>query len=184
MSRKHFHLAAAAVSAVAVATLGLAAPFAQADSTDPTKVDGVSQVNTSNGALINPTATVQLEIHKYLGAPTGGINNGTEQTIEGRLSLSGVNFDVYKVGNIDLTTNAGWQDATALSGYMITAADITAGQITVGGTDYPLVKVSTVTTVEGVATFTQENGVGLYLVAENLDSSGTLTDSAGRRRLA
>lgn len=176
MSRSKFRLAAAAVSALAFCSLSIA-PAAFADLGAPTKVGGVDQQNTSNPALINPTASVQLDIHKYLGAPTGGTNNGTEQTISGLPALQGVNFDVYKVGGVDLTTNAGWTAATALSNYKITATDITNGYITVGGVQYQLTKVSTVTTGStGTAVFTQTNGVGLYLVNENLASSGTITN--------
>jgi fimbrial isopeptide formation D2 family protein/LPXTG-motif cell wall-anchored protein len=152
----------------------MGAPAAFADPGDPYKVGGVNQENTSNKALINPDAATRLRIHKYLGAPTGQANNGTEQTITGRDPLVGVNFDVYRVVGVDLTTNAGWTAATALSGHQITAAEIAAKAITLGGTTYTLSGPSTVTTAAGgLATF--DGAVGLYLVNENLATSGTIT---------
>ncbi|WP_028708851.1 SpaH/EbpB family LPXTG-anchored major pilin [Propionicicella superfundia] len=184
MSRRQFRLAAAAVSALAVATLCTGAPAAFADPGDPYRVNGTSQENPGNTALINPSADVQLEIHKYLGAPTGA-GDGTEQTITDRDALQGVRFDVYRVGGVDLTTNQGWAAATALSGYQITAADIAGGSITVGGTSYALTLVSSpVTDGEGTATFTQADGVGLYLVNENLAGSGTITNVTSNSEVA
>lgn len=175
--RKQFRIAAAAVSATALLTLGLGAPMAMADPGDPYSVGGTNQ-EADNPALINGDATVQLSVHKYLGAPTGQPNNGTEQTVTGVDPLQGVNFDVYRVEGVDLTTNEGWQAATALQDYEITDADITNGYVTVGGTQYNLTLADTVTTgADGSGTFTQANGVGLYLVNENVDSSGTITNT-------
>ncbi|MCW5951432.1 MAG: SpaH/EbpB family LPXTG-anchored major pilin [Propionibacteriaceae bacterium] len=174
MSRRKYRVAAAAVSACALAFMGLGAQSALADTGDPYQVDGVSQ-EAANKALINPDATVRLEIHKYLGAPTGNPNNGTEQTISGRDALRGVPFDVYAVGGVDLTTNDGWKAATALSTYKVTASDIAAQKITVDGVDYQLeLKATAVTGALGVASFT--GGVGLYLVVENLDKATAITD--------
>jgi LPXTG-motif cell wall-anchored protein len=175
MQKKSFRMAAAAIATVALAGLGIAAPMAVADTGNPYVIGGVSQ-EAGNKALINPLGDVRLTIHKYLGATTGQVNNGTELTSVARPALAGVDFDVYRVDGVDLTTNAGWAAATALQGHMITAAEIAAGKITVGGTDYLLVKESTVTTnASGTATFNKVDGVGLYLVAENLASSGTIT---------
>jgi LPXTG-motif cell wall-anchored protein len=178
MTRKPFRLAAAAVSGLAISTLAFGAPAAFADTNDQTKVDGVSQAAT-NPSLVNPGATVQLNIQKHLGATTGQPNNGTVQTID-RPKLQGVNFDVYQVQyldgttwkNVDLTTNAGWDAAAAVEGAM-PAAD---GTFTVGGVQYKTVFVETVTTdTNGIATFTKANGVGLYFVKENLATSTSVT---------
>ena len=80
MTRKPFRLAAAAVSGLAITTLAFGAPAAFADTGDQTKVDGVSQA-AGNPSLVNPTATVQLNIEKHLGATTGQSNNGTVQSV-------------------------------------------------------------------------------------------------------
>jgi len=93
MTRKPFRLAAAAVSAMAIMTLGLGAPAAFADVNDQTKVNGTSQA-AANPALVNPDATVQLNIEKHLGATTGQQNNGTVQSVT-TPKLQGVDFDVY-----------------------------------------------------------------------------------------
>lgn len=163
---------AASVLALVTATAGMPA---MADPGDPYKVGGASQENTANKALINPTATVQLDIHKYLGQPTGAPNNGTEITAPALPKLQNVNFDVYVVNGVDLTTNEGWQAASAIHGYTPTAADIAAGTFTIGGKAYTITKSQTVTTnASGTAVFTKPNGVGLYLVAENLTSSSNI----------
>lgn len=180
MTRKPFRLAAAAVSALAITTLGLGAPAAFADVTDQTKVNGTSQA-AANPALVNPNATVQLNIEKHLGATTGQTNNGTSQTVT-TPKLQGVKFDIYKVDGVDLTTNAGWTTAAAAEGVQ-PAADMST--VTIGGTTYTLTKVDTVTTdATGTATFTKDNGVGLYFVKENLASSGTVTNLSTGKEVA
>lgn len=169
-------------AAVAIATLSFGT--AAMAEYDPNGAGGTVQTNTDNIALINPTATVELSIHKYLGAPVvqeGVTNDGSVQTVN-LPALDGVNFDVYRVGNVDLTTNEGWDAAAALYAVPLTQAMIDAGQITVGSVNYPITLVDTVTTgetgVAGEASFVQTNGVGLYLVNENLSTSTSIT-SAG-----
>ena len=127
---------------------------------------------------------MQLSIHKYLGAATGAASNGTEQNVT-LPPLAGVNFDVYQVyldaahtKPVDLTTNAGWTAASAISGHVPTPAEIAAGSFTVNGTTYYIAKSATVTTNStGTATFTKPSGTGLYLVNENLSTSGTVTSN-------
>lgn len=175
MSNKKFRLAAAAVSALAVATLSMAGTAAFADDTDQTKVNGVSQA-ADNPALVNPDATVQLVIEKHLGAVVDADNDGTTQTIS-TPKLQGVNFDVYKIEGVNLATNAGWDAAAAAQGVV---PNSTLTSVVIGGQTYTMTKVSTVTTdANGLATFTQPNGVGLYYVVENLATSGTITQVGG-----
>lgn len=110
---------AAAVLAGALAALTLAMPASAA---------------TPN--LVDPDAVGSLTIHKYEApvTPTGLPNDGTEQTVNLPV-LEGVGFTVYKVDTIDLTTNAGWVDASELSALNpdsladITAAGYTAGAV-------------------------------------------------------
>lgn len=174
MNNINKRLAAVAISALAVGSLSTTA--AMADPGNPYTIGGVSQENASNKALVNPSASVQLSIHKILGAPTGGVANGTEQQVAGT-PLQGVVFDVYQVQGVDLTTNTGWAAATALQAYAISPADIANGYVTVDGTRYTLAKQPSVTTnATGTATFTKPNGVGFYLVNENLAASGTVTN--------
>lgn len=176
---KSARLATAGVALLAACSMGFAGTAFAADPQG--SVAGVSQ-EAANPALINPSANVELDIHKYLGAATGQKNDGTEQTITGVDPLEGVNFDIYSVsdanGNpLDLKTNAGWQAANTIHGATITEADLTAGSITVNSTTFKLTKETTETTdAKGVATFEKDNGVGVYVVAENLASSGTITN--------
>ena len=196
MNRKKYRLAAAAVSALAIGLLGTGAPAAFADVDDPYAVNTVNQ-EAANKALINPLGDVQLSIHKYLGAPSNpvdGWGDGTAQTIPSTYApLSGVKFDVYQVfydaarlNKVDLTTNAGWTAAAAINSYIPTQTEIRAGAFTIDpdgtgplmATTYYLgtatqVKTADGTngTVAGTATFTKVDGVGFYLVNENIPAS-------------
>ncbi|OCL37088.1 hypothetical protein BCR15_11500 [Tessaracoccus lapidicaptus] len=183
MKRTPLRIAGAALAAIAIATLGLAP--ALADAGDPYSVNGVNQENTSNKALINPDANVQLQIHKYLGAnlvDTNGMpiyGDGSETTVTGLPALQGVVFDVYQVYTdsaktlpVDLTSNAGWEAASAINGYTLTQANINAGSFMIGSTTYYLGTAVPVTTdATGTATFTKVDGVGLYLVNEDIMAS-------------
>lgn len=170
MIRKSSRLGAGVAAAMLVAALGAGsyAP-AFADPGDQTKVGGNSQEHTANVALVKGDASVQLTIHKFYGAAVDKPNNGTEQTIS-KPPLEGVPFDIYKVEGVDLTTNAGWK----------TAAELYKTNITVNNnvptiTGKTLTKVTTVTSgADGTATFTQTNGVGVYVVVENLSGVTTV----------
>lgn len=161
---------AAAALTLAAPTAGLAVPAASAFSSLGSLVSAV------NSANVDPGAPVTLNIHKYLGAPTGQPNDGTAQTVA-LPPLKGVAFDVYRVTGIDLTTDAGWALASALDTAGVSTADIQAGYVTIGGTQYNLTTVgSTTTNASGTATMSPAAGVGLYIVSENLTASGTITD--------
>ena len=127
-------------------------------------------------ALIDEDRPTSLAIHKYQGAPTGNLNDGTLVTGIDLPILQGVQFDVYQVGGVDLTTNEGWAAATALQAHTITQAEIAAGEIVLDGVTYTLTPAQSVTTdATGTALF-DEAAVGLYLVNENLAES-TITDA-------
>lgn len=170
MIRKSSKLGAGVAAAMLVAALGagaytpaFGAPGAQ------TTVSGASQEHTANVALVKGDASVQLTIHKFYGAAGTEPNNGTIQTIN-KPPLEGVPFDIYKVEGVDLTTNDGWK----------TAAELYKTNITVNNnvptiTGKTLTKVKTVTSgADGTATFTQANGVGVYVVVENLSGVTTV----------
>ncbi len=127
-------------------------------------------------SVIDTKQDVSLAIHKHLG-PAGTAGDGTVQSPTGA-ALEGVNFDVYSVDGVDLTTNAGWATATALQGRTLTPAEVAAGSFMVGTTTYTISAVTTVTTNNtGTATFNAAAGAGtLYVVVENLGTSGTITD--------
>lgn len=182
MNRKKYRLAAAAVSTLAIAFLGTGAPSAFATDADPAVVNGTLQTNLSNPALINPNADVQLEIHKHIGLPVGGYDDGSVNTSILLPKLQGVEFGVYKVGNVDLTTNAGQVAATALYNHTITAMEISVGKITLNSVDYPLTFVQEVTTqADGTATFlnTADGAVGLYVVVESVEAMDPILQWSG-----
>ncbi len=170
MIRKSSRLGAGVAAAMLVAALGAGsyAP-AFADPGDQTKVGGNSQEHTANVALVKGDASVQLTIHKFYGAAGTEPSNGTIQDIK-KPPLEGVPFDIYKVEGVDLTTNAGWK----------TAAELYKTNITVNNnvptiTGKTLKKVKTVTSgADGTATFTQADGVGVYVVVENLSGVTTV----------
>lgn len=187
MPRTPLRATAIAFLFAVTAAAGLGAPLAYADPGDQGSVDGASQ-QAPNPALIDPDATVQLSITKYLGAPTGAANDGTSLATDAPTlpTLKGVDFEVYRVytdeeraEEVDLTTNEGWAAASAITGYTPTAADFTAGTFTVADTPYYLqVSPTTVTTDgSGVARFTQANGVGLYLVREDVQAGDVVTNN-------
>lgn len=121
-------------------------------------------------ALVDPAAETSLTLHKHLGAPIAGPSNGLPVAGIDLPVVQGVVFQVYRVMDVDLTTNAGWAAANALKDYRITQADIANGYLQVGETQYELDYDGTATTgADGQAV--HETGVGLYLVNEDLEAS-------------
>ncbi|WP_284977005.1 SpaH/EbpB family LPXTG-anchored major pilin [Arthrobacter sp. efr-133-TYG-104] len=110
----------------------------------------------TNIANIDSSKTGSLTIHKYQtpATPTNLPNNGTALTpaqLQGLTPMAGVTFTIQKVNNIDLTTNAGWTAAAAL-----TPAQA-AAQAAAGAT----------TTTDATGTAALANlPLGLYLVTE------------------
>lgn len=160
MKRK-YSLAAAAVSTMAFAALGLAT------------------LPASAAPIITDGQTTDLVIHKYLGPVVLPHlpNDGNEVTGITLPPLDGIQFDVYKVDDVDLTTNAGWEAAASLYGCMITSADVMAGSITCGTSTYTLTAVTSGETASGAVTFA-DLAVGLYVVNENLAASSYASASS------
>ncbi|WP_345450262.1 SpaH/EbpB family LPXTG-anchored major pilin, partial [Arthrobacter gyeryongensis] len=117
---------------------------------------GAGGAHAANTANIDPSKTGSLTIHKYEkpATPTNLPSDGTALTPAQTAALTpmaGVTFTVQKVDNIDLTTNAGWAAAAAL-----TPAQA-AGQAGPGST--------ATTGAAGTATL-GSLPLGLYLVTE------------------
>ncbi|MEW6959818.1 SpaH/EbpB family LPXTG-anchored major pilin [Trueperella pyogenes] len=130
--------------------------------------------SAANPALIKKDATTQLSIHKYLGTPVEAKNNGTIQKIEDRTPLQNVQFDLYKVENVDLTTNKGWEAAKALYERKVNVADLEKG-VQIGDAKFTFTeKKSGTTDASGEAKIQAK--VGLYLVIENLSASKDIKD--------
>lgn len=170
---------AASLAAAALVAGGFIAPTAFAD--DAPNPDASAAL----AATIDTSQTVELKIHKYLGASTGIAADGTDKSVAAASygdALNGVNFKVYKVQGVNLTTNTGWEAAKTLIGKeTATNAEIEAKSITAGGSAYTLGDPQTVITAnDGTATFTQTiNGVGLYLVQEDVNGSTSITKANG-----
>ncbi|MCZ9882118.1 SpaH/EbpB family LPXTG-anchored major pilin [Arthrobacter sp. B2a2-09] len=118
---------------------------------------GAGGAHAANTANIDPSKTGSLTIHKYEkpATPTNLPSDGTALTpaqTAGLTPLAGVTFTVQKVNNIDLTTNAGWATAAALTPAQAAAQAASPG--------------STATTdAAGTATLA-DLPLGLYLVTE------------------
>ena len=109
---------------------------------------------------IDTQASKSLTIHKFAQPATmGTAPDGTElpdSATNGLTGLSGVKFKVEKVTNIDLTTNAGWQQTVGLTPGAIAASNLTL--------------VAEAPTVNGEVTF-PNLAQAVYLVTET--DSGT-----------
>ncbi|WP_159621450.1 SpaH/EbpB family LPXTG-anchored major pilin [Ruania rhizosphaerae] len=148
MSRSHRPLRrlAAAVSTAALGVLGIVALSAPA--------------GAAPGPNLDPEVTGSLTIHKYESPETDPElpNDGTEITPDPTLNpLEGVEFTLTEVTDIDLTTNAGWDEAEALSATV-------AGGGGLGGHSTAVVG-SQSTIADGTTTFAGL-GLGVYYVEE------------------
>lgn len=147
-------------TALAVGLLGLAgAGTASADTT----VLGTSQPDKAS-----------LTVHKYLGATTNLNHDGTaiESDKLPKTPLAGVKFKLYKVENVDISTNDGLKLAQKIGETPLTA-DVVKNGISVGGTTYTL-KAATLAEMttgdDGSAKFADVER-GLYVVVEDLAGS-------------
>jgi fimbrial isopeptide formation D2 family protein/LPXTG-motif cell wall-anchored protein len=113
------------------------------------------------GPNIDPDQTGSILLHKFAQpeTPTGLPNDGSELTpdqLAGLTPLEGVTFTLRGVGNIDLTTNEGWDAVNGL-----TAAEVLADPAT-----YPLTDSGAgATDAAGDLAF-PALPVGVYLVTE------------------
>lgn len=143
---KPMRLFAATLLAGALAVAGAALP-ATADENPPV-------------ANINPDAVGSLTIHKFeQPAELGDATHGEEVDTTGLSPLSGVEFTITPVTNVDLTTYEGWEGM----------ADLTPADVTLGT---PLAPQET---VGGVTTF-NNLPVGVYLVQETNTANATNAD--------
>lgn len=114
-----------------------------------------------------------LTVHKYLGATTNLKHDGT--AIEAgqlpKAPLAGVNFKLYKVEGVDVSTNDGLKLAQQIGAVPLTDDVVTNG-IKVGETTYKLAANPTTmaTGADGSAKFADVER-GLYVVVEDLEGS-------------
>ncbi|MBM7518721.1 SpaH/EbpB family LPXTG-anchored major pilin [Nocardioides nitrophenolicus] len=138
-----------ALSAVLLALLGIGA----------TGLGGFGTAQAAPVVDIDPDATASLHLHKFeqpddFGPPA----NGLETDMTGQKPIAGVEFTVQRVSGIDLTTNAGWREAAALTEEQAAARAETPGRT--GTTD-----------AAGDVDFT-DLPLGLYLVTETSYPAG------------
>lgn len=118
-----------------------------------------------------------LTVHKYLGATTNLKHDGTAidaGELTGKTPLEGVNFKLYRVEGVDVSTNDGLKLAQEIAAVSLKDDVVTTG-ITVGGTTYKLAATPTTKTTgaNGEANFADVER-GLYVVVEDLEGSGTI----------
>ncbi|MEX3507252.1 MULTISPECIES: SpaH/EbpB family LPXTG-anchored major pilin [unclassified Corynebacterium] len=139
-------------SALAIMGTGFAAPVAIGQEATPTPTGEVGAETTpsatQNADRIDPNATVTLNIHKKLGDPTSA------DEAAGLPGLEGATFEIGRVADVDLTTQAGQAQASRLGG--LDQAEIA------GLTVENVVEVKT--DANGEANF--EGPIGLYRVTE------------------
>lgn len=138
---RRLRVGATALAAAGIVALGAAAP--------------ASAVTNSDPALIDPTRTAALHVHKFeQPVRAGEAGNGLEEDTTSLTPLAGIEFQVHRVDGIDLTTNTGWQDAAKLTTDEAIARATADGQT--GTTD-----------ATGLVDFT-DLPLGLYVVSEHL----------------
>lgn len=145
------------------ALVALAAAFAM------TLLTVVNPANPANAITHDPIP--QLIVHKYT-TPAGAEGTGVATEVpEANKPVQGVEYTVYQVKNIDMSTNAGWQQAAQLQKRFKENPSLD----TVGSANYT--KVGTQTTdATGAAAFSFGVGKrGLYVVVES-NISGARVD--------
>lgn len=118
-----------------------------------------------------------LTVHKYLGATTNLKHDGTAidaGELAGKTPLEGVNFKLYKVEGVDVSTNDGLKLAQEIAATPLKDNVVTEG-IKVGQTTYKLAAnpKTMATGANGEAKFADVER-GLYVVVEDLEGSGTI----------
>lgn len=117
-----------------------------------------------------------LTVHKYLGATTNLKHDGTaiEADKLPKTPLAGVNFKLYQVEGVDVSTNDGLKLAQEIAAVPLTD-DVVKNGIAVGGTTYKLAAAPTTMTTDtnGEAKFADVER-GLYVVVEDLAGSAKI----------
>lgn len=129
---------------------------------------GVATANAQEASTIDASRTGTLIVHKYSGDPLTQYGDPTNPNANpNREPVSGIDFTIQPITDVDLTTNDGWQKLAATK-----VTDYYAG----GSREKTLGAARTATTdANGDATFS-DIPLGAYLVTE-------VASSAGRRNL-
>ena len=151
------------LAAFAVAAGALALPAA----TSPTQAApafGLAATQERAPSLVDldTTRTGSLTIHKLIKDSTNGTDagNGLEDSTVTGDPLQGAHFQISKLTNVDLTTQAGWEKLLSYNGDVAAAKN--------DGTDAP---EEHVTGADGKAVFPSVN-LGAYIVEETVTPPG------------
>lgn len=158
-------IALCAAGTIAFGGTSLAAPFASAQSQDGQSGDAASTSRPAGapapedpvdaedaGRIVNQRVT--LNIHKKLGDPQSEIKPG-EQPDPSLPGLKEVVYKIERINDLDLTTQAGWKRFNDLAA---SQEDLEKASATLEAVVY--------TDENGLATFTKEDGVGVYRITE------------------
>ncbi|AEX43256.1 surface-anchored protein fimbrial subunit [Corynebacterium diphtheriae HC01] len=157
MKKNSLTIRSVTFAAVAGLSLGIAAPGAIAVAQEGQNL-AISQA-ASDSPLVNKNAKGSLTIHKF-GNPNSEKNpTGTgDQQVDGGKTLAGIGFDVYRIKDIDLTTNEGLAKAAGKK-----ATDYVNGFTP---NSDALEKVDTYTTGPDGTVVLKDLQLGAYLVIE------------------
>ena len=151
-------LAAFAVAAGALALPAATSPTQAA----PTFGLAATQERAPSLVDLDTNRTGSITIHKYVKDTNNGTDAGTgleDSTVTGD-PLQGAHFQISKLTNIDLTTQAGWEKLLSYNGDVAAAKN--------DGTDAP---EEHVTGADGKAVFPSVN-LGAYIVEETVTPPG------------
>lgn len=164
MTRSLAQRAAAAAGAFALAVAGVLVASAPASAALPGNIDDARDGSSS------------ITVHKHAQpSPAGDAGDGSE--IVGGLPdpLEGVEFSLYQLSGVDLSTEAGWDAAAAISAAIDGGAQPVpngdpATAVSIGGVSYPVSAAGTQETDAGGATTFGDLDFGVYLVVEGADN--------------
>jgi fimbrial isopeptide formation D2 family protein/LPXTG-motif cell wall-anchored protein len=163
---------AAVIGALALGMMGTVAATGPASAALPGNIDGSQNGHSS------------ITVHKHAQpSPVGAAGDGTDQGVLAN-PLQGVDFALYQLSGVDLTTTAGWDTADTISAAInggavpVPNAD-PATSVTIDGTSYPVTAVGTqATDGNGEATW-GSLPFGIYLVVEGADHGNNhITDTS------
>lgn len=151
MFKKSAALRSASAAAILSLSLGLGGPVAFAQQEEPITSAPVITEDAGN-----------LTIHKYANPSTTGTPTGTEEDLPNGETLEGVGFTIYKIDDIDLTTNDGLAAAAGIE-----ASDYVNGTTVTGAT-----QVAEGTTDADGQIVLNDLPIGAYLVVETAPLPG------------
>ncbi|MDO5033772.1 MAG: SpaH/EbpB family LPXTG-anchored major pilin [Actinomycetaceae bacterium] len=174
---------AAGAGALALALAGLVggATIAQADDTD-LFVGPDQPGHLETGSLV---------IHKYVGAETANLRDGTPQTIEDRDPLGGVEFTIWRLGTkadetapcvaLNLSEKEAWDKVLTPDGFANLTSPEAGGFCKIASSEKKVktatAKEATVETPEGTAVFDGLE-LGLYYVQETKAPANIVSKTA------